>query len=70
MSNPVHIVATPVGVQFTKPSHDPLEDSVLNGSYDTLTQIIAGAPAIDNSDAPHLTLNDWVYAARMAQGDL
>lgn len=70
-TNPVHIIATPVGVNFVKAGHNPTDDADLNGSYGTLSEITtSGAGQHAAKDLPSLTLNDRVYAARIESGDL
>lgn len=68
--NPIHMIATPIGVNFSTPMHDPTDDSQLFGSYESLTDNVAGATNVPAKDETHLTINDWVYANRLASSDI
>lgn len=69
-TSPMHMVASPIGVNFTNPKHKPRDDSNLAGFYDTLSDLVGGAINVPVKDSKFLTVNDWVYANRIQSGDI
>lgn len=68
--NPIHLLASPIGVNYTTQWHDPKYFGAISVDYDTFYGIYSEAVnVVDVKDHPHLTLNDWVYAARVSSLD-
>lgn len=69
-NNPTHTIGLPLGISFTNPKHDSRNDVNLSGYYDTLSDLVVSATNVPSKDQSYLTYNDWLYAARLQNGDI
>jgi len=61
-----------ISAGFTHPGQadTPMSGTDAEGFVDTAALHLAVVSLVDSKDLPHLTQNDLVYAARIAQGNL